>query len=509
MTTLIILLCVVLLAIVLIQIGRVTELSAKVRGEKEAQKESNEWNSKGLVIFGIIFLIFSVVSAIPYIDSMLWYGVNESASEHGGSIDKIFNITLIATGIVFFITHILLFWFSYNYRGREGKKVLYMPHDNRLEMIWTAVPAVVMTFLVIAGLDTWNEVMADVKDGEDHIEIEANGMQFAWNLRYPGADGKLGTKDYKRITATNPFGQDFSDTKGHDDFYPDEIVLPVGKKVRVRITARDVLHNFYLPHFRVKMDAVPGLPTYFVFTPTITTEEYRQLLSKSPEWNEPYDPKDRESKTRWEMFDYELACAELCGKGHYSMRRKVRIVSQEEYDAWLKKQQSWYFNNVHNKGNKVTLNGKEENEDPFEGQVADSEAKAGAESLKADIEKALKDSAAVNTTLKLDYVTFETGSANLTKTSKYQLDVLAEEFAAHPTLTTEVSGHTDNVGDAKANLALSQARAAAVKAYLLNKGVADNRLKAVGYGSNKPIDPADTPEARAKNRRTEFKILSK
>lgn len=509
MTTLIILLCVVMLAIVLIQIGRVTELSAKVRGEKEAQKESNEWNSKGLVIFGIIFLIFSVASALPYMDDMLWYGVNESASEHGGSIDNLFNVTLWATGIVFFITQILLFWFSYKYRGREGRKVLYMPHDNRLEMIWTAVPAVVMTFLVIAGLDTWNDVMADVKDGEDHIEIEANGMQFAWNLRYPGPDGKLGTKDFKRITATNPFGQDFSDSKGHDDFYPDEIVLPVNKKVRVRITARDVLHNFYLPHFRVKMDAVPGIPTYFVFTPTITTEEYRQMLSKSPDWNELYDPKDRESKTRWEMFDYELACAELCGKGHYSMRRKVRIVSQEEYDAWLKKQQSWYFNNVHNKGNKVVLNGKTENEDPFEGQVADSEAIAGAAALKADIEKALKDSAAVNTTLKLDYVTFETGSANLTKTSKYQLDVLAEEFAAHPTLTTEVSGHTDNVGEAKANLTLSQARAAAVKTYLVNKGVADSRLRAVGFGSSKPIDPADTAEARAKNRRTEFKILSK
>lgn len=509
MTGLIILLCVVLLAIVLIQIGRVTELSAKVRGEKEAQAESNEWNSKALVVFGVIFLIFSVVSALEYKDDMLWYGVNKSASAHGGAIDKTFNITLIFTGIVFFATQFLLFWFSYKYRGREGRKVLFMPHDNRLEMIWTAVPAVVMTFLVIAGLDTWNEAMADVKEGEDHIEIEANGMQFAWNIRYPGADGKLGTKDYKRITATNPFGQDFSDIKGHDDFYPDEIVLPVGKKVRVRVTARDVLHNFYLPHFRVKMDAVPGLPTYFVFTPTITTEEYRQMLSKAPEWNEPYDPKDRESKTRWEMFDYELACAELCGKGHYSMRRKVRIVSQEEYDAWLKKQQSWYFNNVHNKGTKVVLNGKEENEDPFEGQVAESEAKAGAEALKADIEKALKDSAAVNTTLKLDYVTFETGLATLTKTSRYQLDVLAEEFAAHPSMTTEVAGHTDNVGDAKANLALSQARATAVKSYLLSKGVAENRLKSVGYGSSKPIDPADTPEARAKNRRTEFKILTK
>jgi cytochrome c oxidase subunit II len=509
MTGLIILLCIVMLAIVLIQIGRVTELSAKIRGEKEAQKESNEWNSKGFVIFGAAFLIFSVVSAFIYEDDMLWYGVHKSASELGGKIDWLFNVTLICTGIVFFITQALLFWFSYKYRGREGRKVLYLPHDNRLEIIWTAIPAVAMTFLVIAGLDTWNEVMADVKDGEDHIEIEANGMQFAWNLRYPGTDGKLGTRDYKRITASNPFGQDFSDAKGHDDFYPDEIVLPVGKKVRVRVTARDVLHNFYLPHFRVKMDAIPGLPTYFVFTPTITTEEYRLMLKKSPEWNEKYDPKDPESKTRWEMFDYELACAELCGKGHYSMRRKVRIVSQEEYDAWTAKQQSWYMSNVHNKGTKVTINGKEESEDPFDGQVIDTEAMAGAAKLEADIEKAIKDSAAINTVLNLDYVTFETGSANLTKSSRFQLDVLAKEFAAHPGLTTEVSGHTDNVGDAKANLTLSQSRAASVKSYLIAKGVADTRMRAVGFGSTKPLDVADTPEARAKNRRTEFKILTK
>lgn len=509
MTSLIILLCIVLLVIVIIQIGKVTELAAKIRGEKEAQKENNEWSSRALVVFGIAFLVLCTISATWYRDDMLWYGVNKAASIHGAKIDKIFNITLICTGIVFYITQILLFWFSYKYRGRDGRKVLFMPHDNRLEMVWTAVPAVVMTFLVIGGLDAWNDVMADVKDGEDYLEIEANGMQFAWNVRYPGADNKLGTKDYKRITASNPFGQDFSDTKGHDDFYPDEIVVPVNKKVRVRITARDVLHNFYLPHFRVKMDAVPGIPTYFVFTPTVTTEEYRHLLKESPEWNEKMDPKDPESKTRWEAFDYELACAELCGKGHYSMRRKVRVVSQEEYDAWTKKQQSWYMNNVHNKGNKVVINGKEEMEDPFEGKVSDAEAMAGAAALKADIEKALKDSAATNTTLKLDYVNFETGSATLTATSKYQLDVLAEEFAAFPKLTTEVSGHTDNVGDAKANLALSQARAASVKTYLVNKGVAANRLKAAGYGSTKPLDPADTAEARAKNRRTEFKILTK
>jgi cytochrome c oxidase subunit 2 len=152
------------------------------------------------------------------------------------------------------------------------------------------------------------------------------------------------------ISATNPLGQVWSDEKNLDDFHPSEIVLPVGKKVRVRITSRDVLHNFYLPHFRVKMDAVPGMPTYFVFTPTTTTEEYRAKLGalndqgepKYPEWHQPIDPEDPEGPTKFEDFNYELACAELCGEGHYAMRRTVKIVSEAEYKNWLSEQQSYY-----------------------------------------------------------------------------------------------------------------------------------------------------------------------
>ena len=508
MAALIILLCVVLLAIVAVQIGKVSELSAMIRGEKEAQKETNEWNARGMVVFGVLFLTFCVYSSRFYMQDMLWYGPHMAASVHGVELDHIFNVTLVVTGFVFFLTQILLFWFSYKFRGRENRKVLYMPHDNRLEIIWTAIPAVVMTFLVIGGLDAWNKVMSD-SNGEEYMEIEANAQQFAWTLRYPGADNKLGTKDYHLISSANPMGQDWRDSKGADDFYPDELVLPVGKKIRVRITARDVLHNFYLPHFRVKMDAIPGLPTYFVFTPTITTEEYRQRLKNSSEWNDPYDPKDPDSRKRWEMFNYELACSELCGKGHYSMRRIVKIVSQAEYERWLAVQKSHYMSQVHNKGLMRSVNGKSENEDPFEGKVLDFEAMAGAAVLKADIEKTLKDSAAINKVLRLDYVTFETGSANLTASSKYQLDVLAEEFAAHPTMTVEVAGHTDNVGEAAANQVLSAQRATSVKTYLVNKGVAEARMRAAGYGSTKPTDLADTAEARAKNRRTEFTITRK
>lgn len=358
MTALVIILTVVLAVVVIIQIGRLSELAAKIRGEKEAEAESNKRNAYGSMVFLVLFLIFTIGSALYYKDSILWYGPHESASAHGGALDNIFNVTLFFTGIVFVVTQVLLFWYAYKYRQQEGKKALFISHNNRLEVIWTAIPAVVMTFLVVSGLDAWNDVMADVSPnevpGKDYIEIEATGMQFAWLLRYPGEDGLLGTRNYQLIDGTNPLGQDWNDEKNHDDLQPDKIVLPVGKKVRVRITSRDVLHNFDLPHFRVKMDAVPGMPTYFVFTPTITTEDYRKNLAAPdkdgnplyPEWHELSDPTDPESAPRWKAFNYELACAELCGNGHYSMRRIVEIVTEDEYERWLKEQTPYYESSI-------------------------------------------------------------------------------------------------------------------------------------------------------------------
>lgn len=363
MTALIITLILILLTVIVVQISKVGELASKIRGEEESEMIANNRTGLWLMIFMIGFLVFCVVTAMYYKNSMLGYGPHEAASEHGSSVDSLFNVTLFFTGIVFFITQIILFWYSYKYRAQKGKKALYFPHNNTLEYVWTIVPAIVMAFLVVKGLVVWNDVMPDVKPGDEFIEIEATGYQFAWDIRYPGPDGELGYKNYKLInTATNPLGIDWEDTKSHDDFMPSEIVLPVGRKVRVRITAKDVLHNFYLPHFRVKMDAIPGLPTYFIFTPKTTTAEYRERLRGYPEWNEPYDPTDPESPAKYEAFNYELACAELCGKGHYSMRRIVRIVTEEEFDAWLSTQNSFYESNIKGTDN-----------DPFKEEMHESE----------------------------------------------------------------------------------------------------------------------------------------
>lgn len=498
MTGLIIILCVILMSIVLVQIGKVMELTGQIKGEQEVMRDNSKWNGWLSLVFMVVFLVGVVVSAWAYRNEMMGYGPHKGASEHGDMLDSLFAWTLFFTGIVFIITHIMLFWFAYKYRWQAGRKAQFVAHDNRLEMIWTAIPAVVMTFLVVRGLDAWNTVMADVKPNEDYIEIEATGQQFNWIIRYPGPDGKLGTRNYKLTTANNQLGMDFNDPKTWDDVLPgQELYLPVGKKVRVRITAKDVLHSFFLPNFRVKMDAVPGLPTFFVFTPIKTTAEYRNELRKYPEYNQPADDADPTGPKRWEKFEYELACAELCGKGHYSMKRIFKVVSQQEFDEWYKKQESFYFTQIRDK-----------DEDPNKGKTLDVEvgmrAKAFGESIKAAVE-----SADINAkTLALKHVNFETGSAALTADSRYELDNLVTALTTYPSLVIEVAGHTDNVGDPAANMTLSGQRAAAVAKYLTDRGIPSSRLRPHGYGDTKPLGDNDTEENRAKNRRTEFTILS-
>lgn len=502
MTVLIIILSIILLVIVVLQVGKLSDLYAKIKGEEVIDERLNRNQGRAMLLFMIGLLVLCVLTAWWWKNYMMGYGPHKAASAHGGVLDNMFNITLIFTGIVFVITHIALFYFAWRYKKVRGTKATHWAHNNTLEVVWSAIPAVVMTYLVIKGLLAWNTVMADVQDGSDHMEIEATGYQFAWHLRYPGPDGLLGTRDYKKITADNPLGQDWTDPKNHDDFHPDELWLPVNKQVRVRIMARDVLHNFYLPHFRVKMDAVPGLPTYFVFTPTKTTEEYRDILRNYPEYNVPTDKNDPESLMRWETFNYELACAELCGRSHYSMRRIVRIVTQEEYDAWLAKQQSYYSSSIRNKDS-----------DPFKGKMLDYEIRQNREALNLSVERAINaESLGLKTAdsdiIRLDAVQFESGSNKLTADSEYQLNDLAEVLTKYGTMRIEVSGHTDNVGNSGQNLTLSQQRAVVVREYLVSKGIDGGRITAVGYGDSKPLDTNDTEEGRQRNRRTEFKITA-
>ncbi len=498
MTLLIGILIFAVFIIVLIQVSRITEISRSLRGEEDWKWVNSKRTGIWLLVFGVMFLFLTIASAVYYKNYMMGYGPHVSASEHGHQIDSIWHLTMFFTGIVFVITQFLLFYFAWKYRERKGQKASFI-HDNmKLELIWTTVPSIVLVILLLRGLIAWNDIMADVKDDDEFLEIEAMGMQFNWMLRYPGEDGMLGTRDFRLTSGVNPIGQLWSDPKNLDDLQPSEIVLPVDKKVRVRILAREVLHSFFLPHFRVKMDAVPGMPTYFVFTPSMTTEEYRQELSKYPEYQVPADPEDPTGPQKWEVFDYELACAELCGSGHFSMRKVVRIVEQDEYEAWLKSQTPYYLSSIR---------GKES--DPFKNQLFDFEIAERKKNFENDMYETMYKELeeGESRVYQLKNVQFQTGSDQLSELSVYELQNLVDFMKENEDLQIEIQGHTDDTGDPEANMTLSQSRADRVASFLEEAGIPANRFNSVGYGASQPVDTNSTDAGRANNRRVQIEIL--
>ena len=244
------------------------------------------------------------------------------------------------------------------------------------------------------------------------------------------------------------------------------------------------------------MDAIPGLPTYFVFIPTMTTEEYRMSLKKYPEYNEPSDPADPNSPKKWEVFNYELACAELCGKGHFSMRRVFKVVEPADYEKWAKEQKAFFPENIEAK----VEAGK------YSWWKGNSSTKPAAP---VEFSSAAVETAKVGEVLNLKHVNFASGSAVLTPESATELALVVEAMTKNPNMTVEVSGHTDNVGNPSKNKSLSDARAKAVAEFVVKKGIDAKRMTGVGYGDTKPIADNTTPNGRATNRRTEFKILTK
>jgi cytochrome c oxidase subunit 2 len=247
-----------------------------------------------------------------------------SASVEGEELDSMFMITLYITGIVFVITQVLLFYFAWKYQEKEGRKAFYLPHNNKLEVIWTVIPAIALTVLVVIGLRHWFKITGDPP--KNAMLVEITGQQFGWIYRYPGADGILGKKYYKLINPekNNGLGQDWEDKANYDDLIPTTMYLVKGKPVKLVINSKDVIHDVGLPHFRLKMDAVPGIPTTLWFTPKWTTEEMRQRLN-NPD------------------FEYEIVCDQLCGASHYAMRGVIKVVSQEEYDSELSKLKPNYY----------------------------------------------------------------------------------------------------------------------------------------------------------------------
>lgn len=305
------------------KILKVYEISRDMQGQKSTFDNKR--------IHGVLLGLFLLVGLYGVYWSYSVQGpmsMHESASVHGLDIDFMFKITLILTTIVFILTHIALFGFSFKYRGSENRKAYFYPHNNSLERIWTIVPAIVLTVLVLLGFFTWRNITnVSPEDQKLAVNIEVVGEQFKWTLRYAGADNQIGRRNYKLTTPTNGLGIDFKDQKSWDDKLVSEIVIPVGKPARFTIGSKDVLHSFYLPDFRVQMNAVPGMPTYFQFTPRLTTVEMREKRN---------DPK----------YDYVLLCAKICGAGHYNMQAKVTVVSEAEYATWIAKQALYYNDDV-------------------------------------------------------------------------------------------------------------------------------------------------------------------
>jgi cytochrome c oxidase subunit II len=302
---------------------RIQGLIGVVKGKRKEEIDTDEVVNKNNRTNAILLMVFMVVG----ITVLIWYSFGNFgeyfipiASEHGERTDNLFWITTGITGFVFILTNILLFYFSYKYRYKKEKKALFYPDNIKLEIVWTLVPAVVLTSLVIGGLQTWSNIMGEPP--QDAEVVEMLGYQFAWRARYPGPDGKFGAHDYRLITAVNEFGLDLSDQAAFDDFIPREIYLPVNRPVVFRIRARDVIHSVFAPHFRLKMDAVPGMTTRFWFVPNKTTRDMRNELN-NPD------------------FNYEIACAEVCGRGHFSMRIVVVVVEEDEYRNWYGQQRSF------------------------------------------------------------------------------------------------------------------------------------------------------------------------
>lgn len=337
-TTLLATAAVVLFFAVIFYIAKATELSSLVKGESQDYTQASKVNGILLLLFLVFGFAGVVYSGWALIPRML----PNSASLHGDKVDVLFNLTTLVSFFVFLVTHIILLVFAYKYRYKKGRKVYFFPHDNKLEMIWTIVPAIVLTFLVFKGIKVWNEIFdfQALEQVENPLIFEATAKQFGWTLRYPGPDGILGERKITKenVTSLNELGVDFDDPNSHDDIYASKIMLVKGRPTLAKLGALDVLHGFYLPHFRVKMDCVPGLPTQFMFTPKYTTEEYRQLLSTKKYWQQ----LNEDGIPKWQAFNFELACTELCGKSHYAMQKFVEVVTQEEYDKWVSEQQSYY-----------------------------------------------------------------------------------------------------------------------------------------------------------------------
>ncbi|MBI4615994.1 MAG: cytochrome c oxidase subunit II [Planctomycetes bacterium] len=238
----------------------------------------------------------------------------EVASRHGEGVDRVITYLLCATGVIFVLGHGVLAWFVWKFRSAEGPA--HAPPGRKVEWAWAIGPALSMAVIaeigvLFLGMPVWGQIYGETPD--DAVLVEVVGKQFEWLVHYPGKDGEFGrTLPEKVNDVRNPIGLDKKDPAAKDDLvFRGRLVLPVSRTASVRLRSHDVLHSFSIPQFRVKQDIVPGMQGHTQFEPTKPGE-------------------------------YEIACAELCGLGHYRMRGIVLVMEPEEFEEWLRKQRGWF-----------------------------------------------------------------------------------------------------------------------------------------------------------------------
>jgi cytochrome c oxidase subunit 2 len=366
----------------LISVGKlmsIGELINRVRNKPSYEIEENENNWNALLCLFMLFFGYAIYFYfhVEYVEGGKL--LPDSASLHGESIDTLQNVSFIIISIAYMLVQPVLWFFAYRYRYRKGNQAYHYAHNNKLEMVWTVVPAIVFCGLIFYGLKIWNDTLGSKIQGEP-LTVELYAKQFDWTARYAGADKELGEANYTMISDLNSLGLITPETieaqfntlsekrnevlnqinnfplpeelaeldiqlirynhqlqmvndfrkkneetkfvKAYDDIViapGGEIHLPVNKPVELKMRSQDVIHSAYLPHFRVHMYCVPGMTTSFSFIPTITTAEMKQKMN-NPE------------------FDFLLYCNNICGSAHFNMQMKIVIETEEEFERWNKTQ---------------------------------------------------------------------------------------------------------------------------------------------------------------------------
>ncbi|MEN9699835.1 MAG: hypothetical protein RLZZ301_1033 [Bacteroidota bacterium] len=374
---LIILLVIVLGAIAIAQLVRIYEISSKLRKHQEHEISSRDNNLNARMMLGFMIVFFA--SVIYLFVAYGWTGRGAAASIEGEEMDSLLNLNFGIIIAVFFFTNFLLYYFTFKYVKKPGVPAFYYPHNNKLEMLWTVVPAVVLAVIIILGLQTWSHLTGPTKD--EAIRIELFSKQFDWTARYSGADNTLGKYDYKLTTDNNELALMTSNTidsalnnmmnsatgirsiqrllsnrdtilndstfnalktdlsrkerlyrfltqmkQNHnpkldasawdDIIQKDTLYLCKGQEYEIALRSKDVIHSAYFPHFRAQMNTVPGMATRMKFTPNKTTKEMRELKNDG-------------------AFNYVLMCNKICGGAHYKMKMVVVVLDKSEYKAWM------------------------------------------------------------------------------------------------------------------------------------------------------------------------------